>query len=61
MIEIIKKGHFLIRSIKSCGDGCCSWEEWESELCQVGETFYEDSIDLVDKVEDVDYIKINYR
>jgi hypothetical protein len=57
MVLILKPQHIYIERIYRCGDGCCSWGEWESECVLAGEEYEDDKINIEDLVEGVDYKK----
>lgn len=56
MIKILQEGYYLIGNVKTCGDGCCSWNEWESTWCSKDEEYDEDRINMDDKKEGIDFI-----
>lgn len=55
MIKILHSGHYYLRKIKQCGDGCCSWSEWENEFCNAGEEYESDEINLDNLILGLDY------
>lgn len=43
---LLEKNHVTINAPYYCGDGCCLFQDWHSELYDAGEEFSEEDQDL---------------
>jgi hypothetical protein len=58
MIKFLKDKTVYRRLAKGCGDGCCTWFEWEYDFVQIGEEYEEDEIELNGLIEGEDFIRV---
>ena len=54
-IKFLKATTLLISSVMTCGEGCCSWEEWDSDTFLVGESIDEERLKIEGLTEGVDF------
>lgn len=45
-LVLLEKNYVTINTPYRCGDGCCTHNDWHSELFDAGEEFAEDEQDL---------------
>lgn len=55
MVKLLKDSPIRVANVCFCGDGCCSWLEWENDTGKAGETFYENVFDLEGLIEGIDF------
>lgn len=54
-IVFLKPTTLLYSSVVTCGDGCCSWNEWYTDTFLEGETIDSDRVVIEDLTEGVDF------